>query len=1065
MAYRHAVNADEWIRHFYMQNDEYRRERGGPERPDIASIPLCLVAQNRGGDAAHFMKGWKDWYAYEVAEHVFTWLRQAHEMETIPAANVRPFLNGLKSQPGTLAAALSFLDLDSAERRRFIRELAKACAKKKTIETYSDFRRERDYLVQDGLLKTAAIAVAMKMHTDALAIASTIPHERPHLWSFADRFSNKDTFLFIVYTAIRVAAERQSIVEQTLLPQELVDVGARVPSGSTGEAFRKALKAELEDHYKAQSELPDGKKSMSYDAKQNAERFIDERLEPLLEMAQAFAAMLSSTVGNSDEPFLHLLDVWTNLKKKRERYSDVYEKNLFFDLLGRQFLIFSLWARSDLKASSVEAFAMKMTEDGVASALPLIEITAILSKKLDLQELAGKTAMKAKALIESEDEVDHRASLFAQLSRAIMSASSEEAASYFRAGLEQMDAIGSGDYRFTNELLIFAAEVKGHELEEADFHTLSNICELNMPSEEEKFPWLAFARGLSRTSGLRTLAKLARWDDRDKISLNYTLLPYLTALVEQDKIDPAIALALLRVSNPAELYVCGTEQLSEIIEKKRFSNSKELVAELILQFEQNHPGVFMPSTLATLSKIAERELGKDSEQSAYLSLAGPKFEKLRDEENDHRNYHGAPDPHLAVRSGDTQKENQRALKEVLNKTDPSDEASMSRAIDALNGVQHIFDLKGRFFESLRAKLKFSERSKYVQVIARLETLDIYTKLGELKACQTKWGSSSTSLKNVFRDIAVPLVQINADDFVSHDYLSTSDLKEVADLSGIAMPMLALELIAIFAAPDSHLPASIWMGLATMICEQTEGGAGQTALRRLLNSSSAKLACTVVDGIWKDGLYPKGAQADIAAGLIWRTLGSPWAAQRWRAAHSIRCLARFGKWEVVDVLVSKLHSTDAHPYQAPELLFYFLHARLWLLIALARLAIDYPQKVAKYAEMLRDIALDRDVPHVLLRHFAAQALLSSADSGGLTLPEADAKVLKAVNQSPFPQKKTKEYAPGSFYRSRPDSLPKPKTEFHLDYDFEKTDVTSVSDIFDRSRSETTNAINAQVFRTT
>jgi len=56
-------------------------------------------------------------------------------------------------------------------------------------------------------------------------------------------------------------------------------------------------------------------------------------------------------------------------------------------------------------------------------------------------------------LIERDDEVSSRASLFAQLSRAIAPASIQEAASYFRLGLEQMDAIGSGDYQFMSELL------------------------------------------------------------------------------------------------------------------------------------------------------------------------------------------------------------------------------------------------------------------------------------------------------------------------------------------------------------------------------------------------------------------------------------------------------------------------------------------------------------------------------------------------------------------------------------------------------------------------------------
>jgi hypothetical protein len=642
-----------------------------------------------------------------------------------------------------------------------------------------------------------------------------------------------------------------------------------------------------------------------------------------------------------------------------------------------------------------------------------------------------------------------------------MPASFEETASYFRAGLEQMDAIGSGDYQFTNELLLFAAALRGDELEEGDFHTLSNICELNMSSEEEKFPWFPFARGLTRTAGYRTLAKLGRWNDRDKISLDYTLLPYLTVLIEHDKIDPSIALGLLSVSDPVELHACGTDRLARVIAEKRYPNSKELLTELILQFEQNHPGVFMPSTLVTLHKIAEREFGKDSEQTAYLSLAAPKFEKLRDEENENRNYHGAQNPRLAEKANNREEDNRRALKKIEDETDPADETSMSRAIDALNGMQHVFDLKAGFFENLRGKLKYAERPKYVQIIVRLETLDIYTKLRELKECKEKWGASSAALEKVFRDIGAPLIQIHADDFVLYDYLSGSNLKEIADLSGIEMPVLALELIRIFAAPDSHLPASIWMGLAAIICEKTKQGEGQIALKRLLNSSSAKLASTVVDGVWRDGLYAKSGETDIAAGLVWLTLGSPSAAYRWRAAHSIRSFARFGKWQVIDALIGKFHSTDAHPYQAPELPFYFLHARLWLLIAIARVAMDHPQDVAKYADALKAIALDNSRPHVLLRHFAAQALLVCASGGGIVLPEADAKALKAVNESPFPKKKTKEYSRDSFCQGRPDSMPKPDPEFHMDYDFDKTDVTSVSDMFDRSRWETKDAMTAWV----
>jgi len=166
------------------------------------------------------------------------------------------------------------------------------------------------------------------------------------------------------------------------------------------------------------------------------------------------------------------------------------------------------------------------------------------------------------------------------------------------------------------------------------------------------------------------------------------LLPYLTALIEQDKIDPAIALGLLRISAPVELHVCGTEQLAELLAKKQYPDSKSLLTDLILQFEQNHPGVFMPGTLATLQNIAERELGNDSELTSYLSMAAPKFQKLREEKNENDNDHGARYASFAKTLNDQAEENRRALKELVNETDPSDAASLSRAIDALNNLQN-----------------------------------------------------------------------------------------------------------------------------------------------------------------------------------------------------------------------------------------------------------------------------------------------------------------------------------------------------------------------------------------
>lgn len=70
-----------------------------------------------------------------------------------------------------------------------------------------------------------------------------------------------------------------------------------------------------------------------------------------------------------------------------------------------------------------------------------------------------------------------------------------------------------------------------------------------------------------------------------------------------------------------------------------------------------------------------------------------------------------------------------------------------------------------------------------------------------------------------------------------------------------------------------------------------------------------------------GLYPKAEIDEIAEGLIWRSLGSPYATDRWRGAHCIRSFARFGRWGIIDRLAANIARKDAGPFQASELPFF------------------------------------------------------------------------------------------------------------------------------------------------
>ncbi len=1059
-ASRHAVSTDEWIDHESRMDHDNGMQKSGPKCPDIAAIPFFLISQDRAQDAVWFLRRWRDWYAYEVCEYVFDYSRLSQSIRSQPPDGLGGFVDALTGI-GPLAAALSFQKLPRSKCKELIDKLAKLC--KKTTDKLHPSEPYQDSPLQDGLRKAAAVAMSLDLDAEALAISLRTSYQRPGIWSLREAsFLGSRVFSFVLRTALVAAAKKKGLHEKDVLPKEMVPVCSHISRELVGAAFREKVKQRLPKFVRKERNEERSAKhahTLSHEEKQYADRFIDHRLEPLLSLTKALSSVLAASSRSVNKAFMELLKAWEDARKKRDP-SLTGEIDHFFRMLGFETALFVLSARIELKPTSVQRFLGTVNGQDVGPD-DLIRIVSILAKRQPLQALAGEQAAKACMLIEAEDEITSRASHFGTLARALLPASIEDASVYFRKGLEQMDAIGSGDYGFINELLLFASEMQGEELDERDFHTLSNICELNMSGEPEKFFWGAYGRGLSKAAGPRGLAKLSRWDDRSKISLKYTLLPYLTALVADGKIEPKDALALNRLAHPVEYFYAGTKEFAQAI-RVQAGPDPQVITELIQQFIDDNPDVATVSAVKDLTSLAEEALDSSSDMVRYLSDAHRRYTKARDAYDAHSNYSSSNlDARMRKRADDNARKNRAKLDSIAANTDPTDKTSLVQAIEDFNSLKNTYELKENFFAALRKKVPFGHRAQYVRDISELENFFFYWKLAELQECKKSWAGSSVALDELYRNQALPLIQLHADDLVRDDRLSGSAIKEISDLTGVHVAELVLELIKVFARPSRTVAGAVWLAFAAVICPRADDGQGQLALTRLLGSDAGRLADNVVDGTWADGLYPKNDVPAIAAGLVWRMLGSPNAGKRWCAAHSIRCFARFGRWEIVDKLVGHFTDQTAWAFQATEFKFYYFHARLWLLIALARMALDYPAEIARYKDELLLIAMAKNNPHVLMRHFAVRALLACIDAGKLNLPAGTAERLRNVNLSPHPRLKKKIRESGGFYQGRDMSAPKPNFKFYLDYDFQKYDVDDLSRIFGKGCWEVADMMSVRV----
>lgn len=151
-----------------------------------------------------------------------------------------------------------------------------------------------------------------------------------------------------------------------------------------------------------------------------------------------------------------------------------------------------------------------------------------------------------------------------------------------------------------------------------------------------------------------------------------------------------------------------------------------------------------------------------------------------------------------------------------------------------------------------------------------------------------------------------------------------------------------------------------------------------------------------DGVWSDKLYTTNDIRINVAGFIWSALGSPRSSVRWNAAHCVRKLADFNCIDIIDALVFWLKQDVIGAFGHHKFPFYNLHARLYLLIALARVSLDKPELLAQHKDIFVQYAFGE--PHILIQKFSSEIAINLSTSLEDIYDEEIQNKLKVVGKS-------------------------------------------------------------------
>lgn len=157
-----------------------------------------------------------------------------------------------------------------------------------------------------------------------------------------------------------------------------------------------------------------------------------------------------------------------------------------------------------------------------------------------------------------------------------------------------------------------------------------------------------------------------------------------------------------------------------------------------------------------------------------------------------------------------------------------------------------------------------------------------------------------------------------------------------------------------------------------------------------------------DGPWDDWLC---APVDInknIAGLIWSALGAPAAAVRWNAAHCVKKLAELNCSNILDALIEWQEHDKVDAFGYNKFTFYNLHARQYLLIALARISLEQPDLLRKHSTVFSKYALAE--PHILIQKYASDVALNIETVIPGTYETGILTAIKNVGKSKLPNEK-------------------------------------------------------------
>ena len=579
------------------------------------------------------------------------------------------------------------------------------------------------------------------------------------------------------------------------------------------------------------------------------------------------------------------------------------------------------------------------------------------------------------------EDAESTAIAYVDLTRAVLTLGFTDARVYFDAAVTVASKFGDEVPDRSSAILHLAQSAGNRQIPDPRLaYELARSAELTHRYVRDKhFDWEGTVTALVGLCPSSAIAILSRWRDRDFGWANELLPILVDAIIEGKGIEEKTAIALtgFRANwNKPRLLEATLAGFATTAEKED--------ASLFLYSYMKLDGEAASGWRALKQVAASQGVALDGidELIAFNEHAGNNGKRT-----------GRP-----------------AMEYETAQRDQSDWASvflgldLSRASDISEAYRRYLDAGAPYYresfwaESTR-RVQTGREPEFIAALAEMPELTLYDLRSILPPISAAW-ISRPSVKLAFATTLKSFCSSFCGEISKNRYDEVFPFKTACELSGVDEGEFVQVVLSELGQKSELFGARRLFSLVGLLATRLSSVEAAEALSFGLGLYDSVLEDTDADGPWSVMLAPPPDVENAIAGFIWAALASPTGTTRWEAAHVVRGLCRLHGEVVLAHLVEFARRGAGGPFADARFEFYHLHGRQWLLIALARAAIEHPLIVKPHAAFLIEAAVSGE-RHVLMWQFAARAVLALADQGVLEIDSELRLRLTTVNDPRYP----------------------------------------------------------------